>query len=130
MAKAPDSYLHGEDGAIVVVSGHVAAFLKRRGALDKLRLDARDMKDLEVYYVLNSLHRAALLHESSPTPRTMAMPSAQAPVVLTTGEAASLLQLTPRGVRDACERGRLEAHQEQGRWRITRAAVERYRQAS
>ena len=124
-AKAPTAYLHGDDGPVVIVSAHVAAFLKRRVGLDALRINARDMGDMEVYYVLNSLQRAALAYDPTPAIST---PSAAHgdDSGLSTSQAAVALRMTARGVRDACEKGRLEGHLIDGRWRISRAAVRRY----
>lgn len=132
VAKAPDAYLHGGEGPIVIVPAHVASYLRRRIPLDRLRIDARNMQDPEAYHVLNSLHRAALTYESTPDTRADATPMqpAQQEPLLSSSQAGALLHLTARGVRDACEKGRLEAQQVDGRWQITRAAVRRYRDAS
>ena len=132
MAKAPNSYLHGDDGPVVIVPAHVASYLRRRIPLDRLRIDARNMQDPEAYHVLNSLHRAALVYESAPA---VLVPTADGTPVeqdrlLSSSQAGALLHLTARGVRDACEKGRLEAQRINGRWQITRAAVRRYRDAS
>lgn len=132
IAKAPDAYLHGDEGPVVIVPAHVASYLRRRIPLDRLRIDARNMQDPEAYHVLNSLHRAALTYEStpnSPTPAAQAKPPEQERL-LSSSQAGALLHLTARGVRDACEKGRLEAQQVDGRWQITKAAVRRYRNAS
>lgn len=131
-AKAPDAYLHGDEGPVVIVPAHVASYLRRRIPLDRLRGDARDMRDPEAYYVLNALYRAALAYESptdTPVPATQPSPVPQERL-LSSSQAGALLHLTARGVRDACEKGRLEAQQVDGRWQITRAAVRRYRDAS
>ena len=125
--KSPLGYLHGDEGPVVIVPAHVAAYLKRRIPLDQLRIDARSLNDEEIYYVLSSLHRAALAYDPTPTVRSQAAAPTERDSLLNTAEAASLLHLTTRGVRDACGKGRLEAHQEQGRWRISRAAIQRYR---
>ena len=128
-AKAPDAYLHGDDGPVVIVSAHVAAYLKRRVALDALRVNARDMGDMEAYYVLNSLQRAALAYDPVPV---VSAPSVdrQGDSSLSTSEAGIALGITPRGVRDACEKGRLDGQLIDGRWRITRAAIQRYKRTS
>jgi excisionase family DNA binding protein len=124
-AKAPTAYLHGNDGPVVIVSAHVAAFLKRRANLDALRTNARDMGDLETYWVLNSLQQAALSYDPLPP---LSAPSAvgERDNSLSSREAAATLGITARGVRDALEKGRLDGHLIDGRWRITRAAVDRY----
>lgn len=127
--KAPDAYLHGDDGPVVIVPAHVAAYLKRRIPLDQLRIDARSMRDEEVYYVLSSLHRAALAYAPSSS-RSAAAPSQTREATASTTQAAGILGLTPRGVRDACERGRLEAELIDGRWRINRASIKRYSSSS
>lgn len=117
---------------MVIVPAHVASYLRRRIPLDRLRIDARNMQDPEAYHVLNSLHRAALTYESTsaaPAPVTQHEPRDQERM-LSSSQAGALLHLTARGVRDACEKGRLEAQQVDGRWQITRAAVRRYRDAS
>lgn len=124
-AKAPTAYLHGDDGPVVIVSAHVAAFLKRRVGLDTLRINARDMGDMEVYYVLNSLQRAALAYDPTPATGTPSV-AASNDGGLSTSQAALALGITARGVRDACEKGRLEGRLIDGRWRISRAAVRRY----
>jgi excisionase family DNA binding protein len=125
VTKAPDAWLHGQDGPIVIVSAHVAAYLKKAVPLDKLRLAARDMQDAEVYNVLSSLHRAALAY--NPTGDEKGVDSIPTPSpTLTTRQAATQLHLSPRGVRDACEKGRLAGELVDGRWRISRASVQRY----
>ena len=128
-AKAPTAYLHGNDGPVVIVSAHVAAFLKRRANLDTLRTNARDMGDLETYWVLNSLQQAALSYDPLPPLRA---PSAdyESDSSMSSSQAAAALGITARGVRDALEKGRLDGHRIDGRWRITRAAVDRYAQPS
>ncbi|WP_370275611.1 helix-turn-helix domain-containing protein [Frigoribacterium sp. PhB160] len=45
---------------------------------------------------------------------------------VTTRQAATLLHLSTRGVRDACEKGRLEGRLIEGRWIISLASVKRY----
>ena len=125
--KSPLGYLHGVEGPVVIVPARVAAYLKRRIPLDQLRIDARSLNDEEIYYVLSSLHRAALAYDPTPAVTSEVAPTREPGSTLNTTEAASLLHLTARGVRDACEKGRLEAHQDQGRWRITRSAIQRYR---
>ena len=124
-AKAPTAYLHGNDGPVVIVSAHVAAFLKRRANLDTLRTNARDMGDLETYWVLNSLHQAALSYDTLPP---LSAPSAvrDRDKSMSSTQAATALGITARGVRDALEKGRLDGQRIDGRWRISRAAVRRY----
>jgi excisionase family DNA binding protein len=80
---------------------------------------------MEVYYVLNSLQRAALAYDPTPANNAPSIaPSSGGD--MTTSQAAVALGITARGVRDACERGRLEGQLIEGRWRISRAAVRRY----
>jgi excisionase family DNA binding protein len=103
----------------------VAAFLKRRANLDALRTNARDMGDLEAYWVLNSLQQAALSYDPAPAIRVQSA-SQESDTTLSTSQAATVLGITTRGVRDACEKGRLDGHLIDGRWRITRKAIDRY----
>ncbi|MFZ4894197.1 hypothetical protein ACL9RL_07085 [Plantibacter sp. Mn2098] len=124
--KAPDSYLHGEEGPVVIVPARVAAYLKQRIKLDELRLNARDMRDVEVYHVLNSLHRAALSYRAGSS-TIISAETVERPTMLTTRQAATQLQLTPRGVRDACEKGRLDGELVDGRWQISRASIQHYK---
>ena len=126
MTKAPDAWLHGQDGPIVIVSAHVAAYLKKTVPLDRLRLAARDMQDAEVYNVLSSLHRAALAYNPGGAEGQGSDFKSDRSPMLTTRQAATQLRLSPRGVRDACEKGRLTGELVDGRWQISRASVQRY----
>jgi excisionase family DNA binding protein len=46
---------------------------------------------------------------------------------MSTGEVGDLLGLSDRAVRAACQSGRLAAQQVAGRYRISKATVENYR---
>lgn len=124
-AKAPDAYLHGDDGPIVIVPARVAAFLKRYTALDEARLRVRTA-DSEIYDVLSSLHRAALAYMPPDPARESEPVKDGVAATVTTRQAAGILNLSTRGVRDACEKGRLEGRIVENRWIISLASVRRY----
>lgn len=128
VARPPEHYVHGFDGPGVVVPGRVAAWLNRHGGLNELRRCIRGM-DAEVDSVLVALSVAGTAWLSSvhgTTPRNVPE-AAPKSAWLTTTQAAHLLDQTDRAVRMACQSGRLQAEQENGRWRIRREDFEHYR---
>jgi hypothetical protein len=85
--------------------------------------------DTEVDYVLIALSVAGLNWRSSvygTAPRNTPEPAPKSEWLSTT-QAARLLDQTNRAVRMACQSGRLQAEQENGRWRIRCEDFEHYR---
>lgn len=121
------AFVHG-DGAVVVVPARIAARLDALLNLRRLRIDVRG-RDAELDAVLIALGVAAAAW------RTTATGSDQAPQPeadphsewLSTSEAADLLGVTDRRVRQEITGGRLVARRVAGRWRISREDVEQYR---
>ncbi len=109
---------------MAIVPGRVAAWLASQAGLDRLRIEVRGT-DAEVDAVLNALAVAAGAW------RTSAIGSWASPVAevgpqsvwMTTADAASELDVTPRAVTLAITEGRLPAEKVGGRWRIPREAV-------
>ncbi|MGY1830144.1 helix-turn-helix domain-containing protein [Geodermatophilus sp. SYSU D01180] len=129
--RAPEHYVHGLDNAgIVIVPARVAEWLHRHLELDTARKASRGI-DSEVDNVLVALRVAALnwrasVHGTSPrnVPETKPLSA-----WLSTTQAADALGLTDRAVRTACSDGRLDAQRVDGRWRISREALEHHRAA-
>ncbi|MGY1778768.1 helix-turn-helix domain-containing protein [Geodermatophilus sp. SYSU D01036] len=127
--RAPEHYVHGLDNAgVVLVPARIAEWLHRHFELDAARKATRGA-DPEVDSVLVALRIAALNWRSSvygTSPRNV--PETE-PVSawLSTTQAADALGLTDRAVRSACSDGRLEAQRVDGRWRISREALEHHR---
>jgi excisionase family DNA binding protein len=125
--KTPDAYLHGD---VVIVPVRIAHMLANRGNLEDLRIFARGV-DPELYNVLAALHRGALQWRTSATGSDDAVkPEVDRDLKwLSTTEAAELLNMTDRGIRDAITKGRLKATTVAGRHRISRTDFEHYRAA-
>ena len=130
-ARDPKHYVHGLDGAgVVIIPARVAAWLHQQLPLDQLRAGVRGT-DPEVDFVLIGLSVAALNWRASAygtAPRNVPEPASKSQW-LTTTEVADLLNLTDRRVRQACTSGQLPAERDNGRWRISRENFEHYRAA-
>ncbi len=129
-ARDPKHYVHGIDGAVVIVPGRVAAWLTQQLGLDRLRSEVRGM-DAQVDHVLIGLAVAASAWRASAygtTPRNTPEPEPKSSW-LTTTEVADLLNLTDRAIRSACRSGRLHAERVGDRWQISREHFEHYRAA-
>lgn len=130
--RPPTAYVHGLDGLVVVVPARVAAWLDRYAGVAQLRIEHRGA-DPDVDSVLVALGVAALAWRNrhglpadvGSDPRNGAEVDAASP--LTATQAAGLLGLSARGVRLACEQGRLRAHLDAGLWRIHREDLEHFR---
>ncbi|GAB3349950.1 helix-turn-helix domain-containing protein [Modestobacter lapidis] len=131
LARDPKHYVHGLDGAgVVIVPARVAAWLHQNLPLDRLRSEVRGV-DAEVDVVLIGLSVAGLNWRASvhgTVPRNVPEPAPKSQW-LTTTQVADLLDQTDRAIRMACQSGRLPAEQENGRWRISRENFEHYRAA-
>ena len=122
--------LIGTDGPAVLISARTAAWLERYADLSSLRVRVRGT-DPEVSAHLEQIRYAAMSWRGSATGTTddtEAEPAASSKW-LTTGQAAGLLQVTPRAVRKAIARGALAAEDDGGRYRISREDLEHYRAA-
>ncbi len=128
-ARDPRHYVHGLDGAgVVVVPARIAAWLHANLPLDRLRTGVRGA-DPEVDFVLVALSVAGLNWRSSvygTAPRNVPE-SAPVSSWLTTTQVADLLDVTDRAVRSACISGRLSAERIGDRWRISREDYEHYK---
>ncbi len=129
-ARDPKHYVHGIDGAVVIVPGRVAAWLTQQLGLDRLRSEVRGM-DAEVDHVLIGLAVAASdwrasAYGTSPRNTPELAPKSS---WLTTTEVADLLDMTDRAIRLACQSGRLPAERVGDRWQISREQFEHYRAA-
>lgn len=109
----------------VVVPARIAAWLEQRAGLTTdSRIRVRDT-DPAAYEVLMALHVAALDHRSETgtnlAPAQPVRPESEK--WFTTTEAASLVGVTDRAIRNWCASGRLPATRRGGRWLINAANV-------
>lgn len=120
-------YLHGVDGPVVVLPANVCDFLERHAGLDEYR--KRNLgRHPQLDHALLSLHSAATAYRASRTGTPeISEPEPPTSSWVGTTKAARILRMTDRGVRRACEQGRLEAHQVEGRWRIAREDLAQFR---
>jgi hypothetical protein len=129
---SPEHFLHGERGARVVPTPQRAInVLASSGVLKQIRsligagdpvLDA--WAAALVMASLEARHASEVRSTRAPTSE----PVASSVRRLTTKQAADQLNKTTRAVTEACVAGRLAAHKdEDGRWRITPAALNAYR---
>ncbi|WP_432542319.1 helix-turn-helix domain-containing protein [Kineococcus sp. SYSU DK002] len=118
--RPPEAYVHGVGAPAVIVPGRVAAWLEQHAGLQRIRIDVRGA-DPEVDAVLAALRLAALTWRGTACGTTQGNTEEQAPLSadMSTSTAAARLGITERGVRLAITRGRLTAHQVDGRWHIT-----------
>lgn len=132
--RPPGAYLHGTDGPVAIVSGRTAAWLLSVADVARLRAAHRG-ENPEVDAQLVALTVAANVWRTS-TSATSPMggsavdevEEAERPLEsMSTSEAAGLLGRTPRGVRLACQSGRLPAVLVDGHYRITRTDLTHYR---
>lgn len=130
--RPPGAYVHGTEGPVVIVGGRVAAWLERHANLRAIRTAHRGI-DPEVDAVMVALgvaaatwrqrvaasadHGTEQAKQAAPVPRS----------TLTTKQAATLLDMSERGIRDACAEGRLPAERHGGQWAIAREDAEHYR---
>lgn len=132
MFRPPESYVHGVAAPCVIVPARVAAWLERHTQLRALRTEARGT-DPEVDAVLVALGVAAAAWRSSATGTRAPVAAEQATAsetTMTTSQAATVLGVGERAVRQAIGRGRLPATRAGGRWLIEREDLEHYRQAA
>lgn len=124
----PASYVHGADGPVVVVPGRVAAWLERNARLREMHQHSRGA-DPEVDAVVVGLLLAARAWRASATGSADAVrPEVGAgSQELSTREAADLLHVTDRAIRQAITDGRLQAQRIGSRWVLQRENVEHYR---
>ncbi|MEV7264187.1 helix-turn-helix domain-containing protein [Micromonospora aurantiaca] len=130
--RPPESYVHGLNGPTVVVPARVAAWLERHAGLRSLRTTHRGA-DPEVDSVLVALAVAAAAWRertgvSTDQGTDQAQQAEPGPCCdLSTTEAADRLGMTDRGVRKAIAGGRLTAHRDGDRWRVSLEDLEHYR---
>jgi excisionase family DNA binding protein len=126
--RPPEAYVHGIGAPVVVVPGRVAAWLERHTDLRRLRAGVRG-QDPEIDAVLVALATAAAAWRATATGTPdAARPEAESPCQqMSTGQAADLLGVTPRAVRQAVHEGRLTAERVGSRWLLDREDVEHYR---
>lgn len=128
MFRAPEGYVHGEDGLIVLVPARVAAVLARRGWIQRARAELAH-RDAELAAVLIALEVAARAWSSTGggTPAAIPTEPHAHSEQMNTQQAADILGITNRGVRKAIERGDLPAVQNAGRWQMSRTDLALYR---
>ncbi len=126
--RPAESYVHG-DGTVVIVPSRVASWLLDHARLRELRVRARGV-DGEIDAVLIALTVAGLHWQqqgseggNNPAPK----PETEAECV-GTEKAGALLGISSRAVRTAIFEGRLQAERIDGRWRISRQALQQFRE--
>ncbi|WP_166789187.1 helix-turn-helix domain-containing protein [Cryobacterium sp. TmT2-59] len=127
-ARPAEHYIHA-GGGVIVVPARVCAYLNRYAGLDTFRRTNVGI-DAEVDALLVAFHIAenAWLKSVTGTP-TAAPPELPASSEwLSTTIVAALLGMTDRGVRTAIAAGRLQAESVAGRYRISREALNHFRQ--
>ena len=116
---------HMTPAGAVIVPPRIAAWLEERAGLTSDRRIRLRVTDPAAYEVLMALHVAALDHRSGTgtnlAPAQPVRPESEK--WLTTTEAASLLGVTDRAIRNWCASGRLPATRRGGRWLINAADV-------
>jgi excisionase family DNA binding protein len=118
----------GAGAPAVILSARTAAWLERYAGLTSLRVRVRGT-DPEISRELEDLRRVAMSWRGSACGTTVA-PEAEPAAVspwLSTGQAAALVELTPRAIRKAIAQGRLKASDHGGRWRVSREDLEHFR---
>ncbi len=128
------AYLH--PGAVVVVPAVVAAWLIIQTDMPARRVEHRGT-DPQVDAVLGALTVAGHGWRTATSATTSACGSAPAVEAepasslesMTTRQAADVLGITDRGVRLACDKGRIPATRVDGRWRIDPLGVAAYRRS-
>ncbi len=126
--RPAESYVHG-NGTVVIVPNRIASWLLDHARLRELRVRARGV-DSEIDAVLTALTLAGLHWQqqaseggNNPAPK----PETEADL-LGTEKAGALLGISSRAVRRAIFEGRLEAARIDGRWRISRQALQQFRE--
>lgn len=120
------------DGPAVVVSGRFAYWLERTVNLRKLALDVRG-SDAELTEALHAIHLAALVYEeqatsvngSNPTPISEVAPQS---TYVNVTQAAGLIGIGDRAVRQALAKGDLVGCRVDYRWRVDRQSIDRYKE--
>ena len=127
-ARPPEFYCQG---AGVFIPLRIADLLQRITDLHAVSTAARG-QDAEFDAVANAIRLAAMAWRSSVSGTRVAEPAEQAAESdrwLSTGEAAVLLGVGPRAIRQAIARGRLPASKTGRLNRISREDLEQYRAA-
>lgn len=126
--RPPEAYVHGIGAPVVVVPGRVAAWLERHTDLRRIRAGVRG-QDPEIDAVLLALTVAAAAWRTSATGTKDAdRPEVDPPCKqMSTSQAADLLGVTSRAIRQAVHEGRLTAERVGYRWLLDREDVEHYR---
>jgi excisionase family DNA binding protein len=125
-ARPAEHLVHGINGPVVIIDGAVCALLNRLLGLDKIRAQVRG-KDAQLDQTLLAIRLAGVATESSaPGTGIAAQPEpgprlqGQLNETFSTSTAATILNMTDRGVRKAITEKRLKATLLDGRHRITR----------
>lgn len=127
------AYLH--PGAVVVVPASVAAWLIVQTDMPARRVEHRGT-DPQVDAVLGALTVAGLGWRTSTTSAVASAGGSALAIVaeappqsksMNTSRAATILGITTRGVRLACDQGRIPATRVDGRWQLHPADVAAYR---
>jgi excisionase family DNA binding protein len=124
--RPPGSYVHGQDGLVVVLPGRIAALLDERAGLNRFRIAVRG-SDQQLDAVLLALHVAALGWRTSATGTPDEVRAEPAASWLSTTEAAARVGVTSRAIRRAIAEKRIAATRIGRSWRIARTDLEHYR---
>lgn len=124
--RPPEFYILGESSPVVILDGPTAAWLENETNLPAARIRHRG-GDFRITEQLNAVRiLAARWCAATGTPLGHS-PDPEPPSLVTTEQAADLMNITPRGVRAAITAGRLPAERHGRQWLVARADALRYR---
>lgn len=126
-SRPAEHYLHA-GGRVVLVPARVCEFLNRMASLDAYSRQFRGV-DPEIDNVLQAVRLSGQVwrKDYAGTNRTTREELTAPSQWLTTKAVATQLGITDRGARKACAEGRIEAELINGKWRVSREALQRYR---
>jgi hypothetical protein len=130
MIRPAEAFVHGLDGPVAILDGRVCAELNRLLGLAEVRARVRG-RDPVLDRALLSMHLAALAAGScagatNPAPTSQPMPASNHDSTVGPSAAATIIGITPSGVRKAIAEKRLPAELVDGRWRIARDDLAAY----
>lgn len=129
--RPAEHFVHGAGReTFVLVSGQTAAFLNGQG-LGRVRTNARGVVDPVIYRDLCAISIAGMTWANAVNggPERRSGDSGEG-LALTVPEAATVLRMSPRGVRDAIRRGDLRAAKRGRQWLIDRNDIKKFKKAT
>lgn len=114
---------HLTDNYCAIITPRIARWLEDNVGMTADRRALLRWTDPEAYISLMALHLSALRSESGTKDAVPQPDRAQSPLWMSTGEAANLLNVTDRCVRNWCRTGRLQAQHIGARWLVDPTSV-------